>query len=54
MVVDSFSRNIENDRAETLRDRNSDEFQEATRMFAETPVMQIEIRDPDKTRLKQE
>lgn len=46
MVVDAYSRTIENDRAEILRDRNSAEFIESTRMFAETPIMQIEIEDP--------
>ena len=46
LVVDSYSRTIENDRAEILRNRNEDEFRDATRMFAETPVMQVEIRDP--------
>lgn len=46
MVVDAYSRTIENDRAEILRDRYSDEFIESTRMFAETPIMQIEIEDP--------
>lgn len=46
MVVDAYSRTIENDRAEILRDRRSDEFIESTRMFAETPIMQIEIEDP--------
>lgn len=46
MVVDAYSRTIENDRGELLRERNSAEFIESTRMFAETPIMQIEIEDP--------
>ena len=46
MVVNAYSRTIENDRGEILRDRNSEEFRDATRMFAETPVLQVEIRDP--------
>lgn len=49
IVVDSYSRNIENDRGEILRNREAgeeSEFINATRMFAETPVMQIEITDP--------
>lgn len=48
IVVDSYSRNIENDRAEILRDRlaNNTEYVEATQMFAETPIMSIEVADP--------
>lgn len=46
MVVDAYSRTIENDRGEILRDRNSNEFIESTKMFAETPIMQIEIENP--------
>lgn len=48
MVVDAYSRTIENDRGEILRDReaSNDEFVKATKMFAETPIMQIEIFDP--------
>lgn len=47
MVVDAYSRTIENDRAEILRDRvATDEYVKATKMFAETPIMQIEIFDP--------
>lgn len=48
MVVDAYSRTIENDRAQILRDRKADdtEFVDATRMFAETPIMQVEVRDP--------
>ncbi|MBP3462880.1 MAG: hypothetical protein J6K45_00110 [Clostridia bacterium] len=50
MVVDAYSRTIENDRAEILRDRDAsnEEFVKATKMFAETPIMQIEILDPKK------
>lgn len=48
MVVNAFSRNIENDRAEILRDRRADDnlYVEATSMFAETPIMQIEVNQP--------
>ena len=48
MVVNAFSRNIENDRGEMLRDRraNNDLYIKATQMFAETPIMQIEINQP--------
>lgn len=48
MVVDAYSRTIENDRAEILRDRAADdeEYVKATKMFAETPIMQVEILDP--------
>lgn len=49
MYVDAYSRNIENDRGEILRNRyaeDNDEYIENTRMFAETPVMQVEITDP--------
>ncbi len=48
MVVDAYSRTIENDRGEILRDRlaSNDEFVKATKMFAETPIMQIEIVEP--------
>ncbi len=54
MVVDAYSRTIENDRGEILRDRIDDNSQEngryveATAMFAETPIMQIEINEPKK------
>lgn len=48
MVVNAFSRNIENDRGEILRDRRADDdlYVEATSMFAETPIMQIEVNQP--------
>ena len=47
MVIDAYSRTIENNRGEILRDKSSDEFINATRMFAETPIMQVEIEDPE-------
>lgn len=48
MVVDSYSRNIENERGEILRDRlaSNTEYVEATQMFSETPIMQVEVEDP--------
>ncbi len=48
MVVDSYSRYVENERGEILRNRRADntEYVEATKMFAETPVMQVEVEDP--------
>lgn len=46
MVVDSYSRNIENERGEILRDKLAEEYIEATNMFAETPIMQVEVEDP--------
>lgn len=48
MVVNSFSRTIENDTAEVLRDRlySNDEYVESTQMFSETPIMQVEVEDP--------
>ena len=48
MYVVAYSRNIENDRGEILRDRDASnqEYVDSTRMFAETPIMQIEIDDP--------
>ncbi len=48
MVVNAFSRNIENDRGEILRDRRADDqlYVDATSMFAETPIMQIEVNQP--------
>lgn len=46
MVVDSYSRTIENDRGEILRDKQKDEFKEATVMHAETPIIQVEVLDP--------
>lgn len=48
MIVDSYSRNIENDRGEILRDRNSDEFKQNTCMYAETPIVKFDIEDPSK------
>lgn len=54
LVVNSYSRTIENDRAEILRNRNTDEFRDATQMFAETPIMQLEIRDPKKIKEAEE
>lgn len=55
MVVNSYSRNIENDRGEILRDRLSSntEYVEATQMFAETPIMSIEVNDPQTMRKSQ-
>ena len=47
MVIDAYSRTIENNRGEILRDKSSDEFINATRMFAETPIMQVEVEDPE-------
>lgn len=48
IVVDSYSRNIENDRGEILRDRlaSNSEYVNSTQMFAETPIMAIEVGDP--------
>lgn len=48
MVVNSYSRTIENDRAEILRDRllDNDEYVTSTQMFSETPIMQVEVEDP--------
>ena len=48
MVVNSYSRTIENGTAEKLRDRlsNDEEYVQATQMFSETPIMQIEVEDP--------
>ncbi len=48
MVVNAFSRTLENARGELLRDRRADDelYSKATFMFAETPIMQIEINDP--------
>ena len=50
MIVDAYSRTIENDRGQILRDRDASnaEFIDATKMYAETPIMQIEIEDPKK------
>lgn len=48
MLVDEYSRNIENSRAEILRDRNSEEFRDNTSMYAETPIIQVEVEDPTK------
>lgn len=51
MIVDAYSRTIENDRGQILRDRSAkkeDEFIKSTKMYAETPIMQIEIEDPKK------
>lgn len=55
MVVNSYSRNIENDRGEILRDRLADntEYIESTQMFAETPIMSIEVDDPQTMRKTQ-
>lgn len=49
MVVDAYSRTIENYRGELLRDRDaaSEEFINNTKMFAETPIMQVEIDNPE-------
>lgn len=48
IVVNSYSRNIENDRGEILRDRlaNNLEYVTSTQMFAETPIMAVEVGDP--------
>lgn len=54
MVVDAYSRTIENDRGEILRDRIASNEQDngryisGTSMFAETPIMQVEVNDPTK------
>ena len=50
MIVDAYSRTIENDRGQILRDREASngKFIDATKMYAETPIMQIEIEDPKK------
>ena len=57
MVVNAYSRTIENYRGELLRDRNvtegsdyekiREEFINNTKMFAETPIMQVEIDNPE-------
>lgn len=56
MIVDAYSRTIENDRAEILRNRDASdtEFIDATKMYAETPIMQIEIEDPRKIKVRDE
>ena len=52
LEIDAFSRTIENERAEMLRDRiydssdESKEFVERTKMFSETPILKIEVEDP--------
>lgn len=58
MIVDAYSRTIENDRGQILRDREApntngeeNEFVKSTKMYAETPIMQIEIEDPKKVKI---
>lgn len=48
--VISYSRTIENERAEILRDREltNEEYIENTKMFAETPIMCVEVEEPTK------
>ncbi len=49
LEVVGYSRTIENERAEILRDRvykSGNEFVENTKMFAETPIMRVEVEDP--------
>lgn len=48
MIVDAYSRNIENSRGEILRDRTGEEFESNTCMYAETPVVKFDIEDPSK------
>lgn len=59
MIVDAYSRTIENDRGQILRDREApdtneveNEFVKSTKMYAETPIMQIEIEDPKKMKIE--
>lgn len=53
MIVDAYSRTIENDRGQILRERDAsnEEFIDATKMYAETPIMQVEIEDPKKMKI---
>ena len=49
LEVVGYSRTLENERAEILRDRVykiGNEFVENTKMFAETPIMRVEVEDP--------
>ena len=49
LEVMGYSRTIENERGEILRDRKADgEFIEKTMMFAETPIMKVEIEESSK------
>lgn len=54
MIVDAYSRTIENDRGQILRERDASnsEFIKSTKMYAETPIMQIEIEDPKKMKIE--
>lgn len=54
MIVDAYSRTIENDRGQILRERDvsNSEFIKSTKMYAETPIMQIEIEDPKKMKIE--
>lgn len=54
MIVDAYSRTIENDRGQILRERDvsNSEFIKSTKMYAETPIMQIEIENPKKMKIE--
>lgn len=54
MIVDAYSRTIENDRGQILRERDTSntEFINSTKMYSETPIMQIEIEDPKKMKIE--
>lgn len=54
MIVDAYSRTIENDRGQILRERDASnsEFIKSTKMYSETPIMQIEIEDPKKMKIE--
>ena len=54
MIVDAYSRTIENDRGQILRERDASntEFINSTKMYSETPIMQIEIEDPKKMKIE--
>lgn len=54
MIVDAYSRTIENDRGQILRERDASntEFINSTKMYSETPIMQIEIEDPKRMKIE--
>lgn len=60
LEVIGYSRTIENERGEILRDRvfgatqDTAEFVEKTKMFAETPIIKIEVEDPSLMKSKKE